>query len=706
MPTIPDSVIMPMGAPQMQFIPQAQISAPTDPNAGQYIGKALGDVVDVGLAFQKAQRAADYSKAKADIFKSKTDFLIGLEDDPQFRENPGLITEKWNEFKGTVMENARAKAGEDQNLAAALSNHLTEEFSRDDIAVTRLHRKRVVDIGLANTKNEINTYREALPMAKSDDDFGGLEIKARKSVSLAESSGYMTREEGQKELRGFLSEKDTFRARRDILEDPAAAFESLANAENLPDGQAMKYQNLDPGKRMVLAEHAQSEVKRLESEAKMAQREEEARVKEYQATRASVIMGDLEDAAASAMETGKVSTSAFSGARELLSFGGQYSKVGEKYLRKLNKGAESWSFIREHADLPFDQQLAEADAKLKPEPASEGYAEQSALYHNVVKYVSDQKKRATDDPAGYSIPRAAESLRNAGVDPAKAPEALAQKSFEIQKGLGLKQHVLPKESADKLKDEYETADADGKLSIMKSLDAYGSFKPKVLAEIHHSAASQVAQFLLNSNGAGIADARVMIQAEAMKEEDIPSASREKGFVQKTKDNIAASDGYRALTSLAKMQPSNADAQKFAAEFEHVLVRASQIKNDPAYGAKLLERNMGAIADENIAGVFFPKDQAPSNLKDRLRQARQEAVTSIEWQRQMLPPRLFAERARDITERGMWVNAPDGKGFILLHPNGNAITDQAGQPVRTDMNTLRNMERRNALDDTDMLMTRD
>jgi hypothetical protein len=44
--------------------------------------------------------------------------------------------------------------------------------------------------------------------------------------------------------------------------------------------------------------------------------------------------------------------------------------------------------------------------------------------------------------------------------------------------------------------------------------------------------------------------------------------------------------------------------------------------------------------------------------------------------------------KDLTTKGVWANAPDGQGYVLLHPStGLMVTDKDGNPYRTTMMDL-------------------
>jgi hypothetical protein len=111
-----------------------------------------------------------------------------------------------------------------------------------------------------------------------------------------------------------------------------------------------------------------------------------------------------------------------------------------------------------------------------------------------------------------------------------------------------------------------------------------------------------------------------------------------------------------------------------------MTNAIKMTGDARRGVDAFDRRFEVIADDDAA-VFFPKTRGVDAGKVALamRAKRGGVGEFLRWQREAgLPEPEWRERVRTIARRGMWVNAPDGNGFVLLNPTtGRAVTDRNG-----------------------------
>jgi hypothetical protein len=465
-----------------------------------------------------------------------------------------------------------------------------------------------------------------------------------------------------------------------MQQDPDAAKKMLGEY-----GRAMTAKT-----RQGLHAAVDSAIRTRDLEAGALRREREKKLKQAQDTKAVEYVGLLEDSVASVMETGKALPGTAKMIAEMQAMGGTWKTRGDRYAAQFSQAGAARAFIIENRDRPFEEQRRRAVEELAPQGGAEGYAGARAVRDAVLKHIDTQVRKFDADPAGYAMPRAAEELRMAGIRPDE--NALIGKSLEIQRRMGVAEpRVLPTDQAHKLRDEYEAADADGKIGIIRKLDQFGGHKMRVLSEIGRGVVPQFAAAIAASDAASTGDARLLIQAADAKDADIPGDATAKNDIKKdVLDVLDGSEAWEALRGVARMQPQNVAQQQMVRQLQDTLVRVGQMAGDANTAGKLLDENFGAFAEDDLAAVFWPRSQAaPDDLEDKLRAARRGVGAFIEYQRGIVGDALFDERVRDLTGRGVWVNAPDGDGFILLAPGGQAVVDAQGEFFRTRLSDLNN-----------------
>ena len=273
------------------------------------------------------------------------------------------------------------------------------------------------------------------------------------------------------------------------------------------------------------------------------------------------------------------------------------------------------------------------------------------------------------------------------VDPDLTPEQQAERRLELQKevgkGIRYKPEVLTKEEAAVYQEAWDDADANGKLDMLTRLNGFGAHRGAVLEQIGVPASSQIAASMFWENPMAKGDARILITAATAKPADIPKTGVTDAEVLK---ELEASDVMKSLRTVARNQPGNVRFQGFVAGVEKTLINAAKISGDKATVGKLLDKHFASIVDDTTA-IYFSPSKVPdvTALEVALKNRRKALGESLEYQREMfekagMPSEAFDERIETIAEHGVWVNAPDGDGFVLLNPLDSG-TGGSGAAVR-------------------------
>ncbi len=499
------------------------------------------------------------------------------------------------------------------------------------------------------------------------------------------------------------------------VQDAALSSALLAAKEKDPRAALRMMESLtDPktGLPLLGSETGRTVRDRIDTEIRVRDaqaRAERAEAERIQAKRAAhqalTLAAKIDDAQAFAAATGQEPE----GLPDLLA---QYAGLGEDYAPKAAKAAKAVDMAREvHAFLregerrddgsfvPLAEQAARLE-ELKPK-AQEGAAEAMERYDLARKGLAARVKEFESDPATWGLRQAAKEIapapgKTAGADMAagdggERTRQLLHRSLQIQEELlGRPGVVLPKDRQEELAGRWQAADADGRLKILAELDAFGPLKTRVLSEIKAPAAAQIAQTVLDSGPAAGNDARLILAASTAKPADIPQTDLKPAEIASA---VSGSKLLSAVSQVARSQPYNAAYQEFLRDLQNSMENAVKMTGTKD-GVQAFDRHLGVIASGDAA-VFWPKAQlrdAPK-LERALRFKRRDVGTFLEWQREAgMPETEWRERVRTIAERGMWVNAPDGNGFVLLNPTtGRAVTDRDGGYFRLTIGEAATMD---------------
>ncbi|MGE4551613.1 MAG: hypothetical protein AB7D57_00780 [Desulfovibrionaceae bacterium] len=432
----------------------------------------------------------------------------------------------------------------------------------------------------------------------------------------------------------------------------------------------------------------ESEIRVLEARER-AEREEAERLARRRAAEAAVVLGaKIDDAQAYAAATGKEPEGLDGLLGKYAALGPEYAEQAGKMAKRITMGREVNAFLLagERGEDGGYRSLGEQAARveeLRP-TAQDGAAEAMERYELAQKALVARAKELAADPAAYGLNLAAKELAGGPLAEAEGAERdrlLLNRSLEIQEELtGMPGRVLPRERAQVLAAQWDAADADGRLAMLGELEALGVHRGRALAEMKVSAGVQLAQAVMGADVGADRDARLLLTAATAKPGDLPKSDLTD---MEIKQDMPSSKVLRAVARVAAMQPGNAAYQAWRAELQQTYANAARLTGSTGAARKALDGHFEVILSDDAA-LFVPKAECPDpdGLEEALEAKRARVGEFLAWQKPGMDPVQWEERTRIIAERGVWVNAPDGDGFVLLNPTtGRAITGEDGRYFR-------------------------
>jgi hypothetical protein len=460
--------------------------------------------------------------------------------------------------------------------------------------------------------------------------------------------------------------------------DPQAALKMLANLAAPQDGPPL----LDAATGRGMRDKIETEIRVREAQARAARLEQQRLAEKRAATRAVILEGRIEDARAYAASTGGEPEGLTDLLAEYAGLGEQYAERAARVGRSVSQAREVHAFLREGERrddgelVPFAEQAARLE-RLRPQ-SQDGASEAMERYDLARKGLAERVKEFEADPAAWALREAGRELGEAGAG-ADGGMRVLERSLAMQRELtGRPGSLLPGAQREALADRWQRADVDGKLELLRSLDALGPRKGMALAEIKAPATAQIAQSVLDADPGAGNDARTILAAITARPEDLPKSDLTPSDIS---GMLEGSELLRALESVARRQPYNAAYQNFVRRTQDAMGNAVRMAGEDGLAA--FDRHLGVLDEEDLAACFFPRQRVDIEaLEASLREQRAHVADFLGWQRELLPEADWRERIRVIEERGVWVNAPDGEGFVLLNPaTGRAVTGRDGTYFR-------------------------
>jgi len=522
-----------------------------------------------------------------------------------------------------------------------------EQYEREHLGWTKTEHRETTRAALETWNTGLKGFESRAQ--RNPYNLGPVVEDAEWHFTQAVDAGYMTQEEAAMKLSSF----------KEGLTDQA-----------LENAYAMDWQRVEKELQNDMWAVAPKVKSRFLDRAK-AQRKQ---IKTKTDRKASDIKSGVPDAEAYYLETGD--NSALIGIENSLRAigkAGDASDIAKK--RRITEKAHS--VIRAGGDMPLMDQWEYVQKELAVD-STENASLKARAKDQAEKVIKARMQAFQKAPADYVA-----SMVDSNMPQERQAERRLELQKELGKGIRIKPEVLTKEEAAVYQDAWHEADANGKLDILTRLNGFGTHRGAVLEQVGVPASAQIAASMFWNNPMAKGDARTLITAATAKPSDIPETGV---TTSEALDELEDSDVVSALRTVARNQPGNARFQGFVAEVEKTLTSAAKISGDKATAGKLLDKHFASIVDDTTA-IYFSPSKVPdvTALEVALKNKRASLGESLEYQRDKfekagMPAEAFDERVGSIVEHGIWVNAPDGDGFVLLNPL-DAGTGGSGAAVR-------------------------
>ncbi|MBI9078299.1 MAG: hypothetical protein JEY79_01005 [Pseudodesulfovibrio sp.] len=400
----------------------------------------------------------------------------------------------------------------------------------------------------------------------------------------------------------------------------------------------------------------------LEARHHGIKRDNERKFREHQVDRTNVLLPRLEDSLASAMNEGVPMDGTEDMLRELGGLGERGAAIKTKFEGQFSRAYRARDTMDSVKFKPFSEQMQMVET-LRPEPGSDGYQDDMAMYQRAGQMVMQRAKAFQGDQAGFVQPEAERRAREAADSWVKDEDLgpfVLRASMDLQKEFGAAEpKVLSTGQAKGLKDKYERADGDGKAEILQGLGGYGEFDRQALAELGLGLGHTfMAEVYMDDPILG----RKALDVAAMKESDI-AVSPEVATSIKKDIGSAFHEGPGELFTQLYNLTGNPAHQELSKQLYDMTMKMGLAGGDASGAmARLWNDRFEFLADDDVL-IYTPKDIDADDVAGKLREYRRS-----------LPEEFGAFKD------GVWKNADNGTGFVLVLPHGGAAMSRDGKIV--------------------------
>lgn len=457
-----------------------------------------------------------------------------------------------------------------------------------------------------------------------------------------------------------------------VQRDPRQALAEL----NKEDTGVTAIRSLSFDDRNRLRGAAQSEVNRLEMEARAAQAEMRA-----------ALSADLQDAFA-ARQMG-ITASMPSRGRFIAAYGGE---EGANRYTAASKRWQAYDIAAQVAFLP-PAEAAEKLAAMKPVEQA-GAADSAEAYAIGVKLYEQQRKMLEADPVGVllqSDPKIAAAQQAAAQDPSQTEAYLGQ-LLARQQALGIAEPKLLPAAARDAAAAALTFDPKAPLARVERLEgmrqAYGDYFSQVVREIAPK---------LDGH------ARVLVDMAPEQAMQLDAALAQKGDLEKivagTNLNDITAGVDAELADLAESLAQDVDGPERLAEHRSaaILLARSYVARgeDPGKAARKAAAAVVTDAYTFRDGVRIPSSVDDGEVMEGADLLRRKVAES--GRLQIAPGQVNGETAQAdlaalVRKKGYWVTSPDGSGLTLYIPHrkgAGRVYREDGTPVAFTWEELAN-----------------
>lgn len=429
---------------------------------------------------------------------------------------------------------------------------------------------------------------------------------------------------------------------------------------------------------------------RIESKIKGLQAEQERQLNKAEAEanrRASVLWRRSDDALASLAETGKEGIDIESGLRSIGT--PEAVEKADDYAARKQIAIKTYGVMNKYQDLPFADQMQHIDQDFAITPGEQGAKEKIHAAQMAVRVVRDREARFLADPSSYA---AGIMQKIQGETPEQYADRLLDTQRDLAKGMSrFEPRLFSKDEIKSMSERYNGMDASGKMEMIRGLQEFGKHSGKVLNDIGAGSAAQLALQVDSSSSQNSVHARTLIEAASLKESEIPGDPKTKAAAKKEVVELLQNhDVWRGMTERLKYQPQNTALLKHVNAMQQALENMAMIHGDAKKALEFFDSTYNSLADDDIGFLVYPKQSTitPKQFEVQLQKLRSAVPGFLEWQRKYLGDDLHNEKTRDAAEHGIWVNASDGNGYVLLNPNsGMPITAENGALYRVTLDDI-------------------
>lgn len=406
------------------------------------------------------------------------------------------------------------------------------------------------------------------------------------------------------------------------------------------------------------------------------------RVEEHNIAKANVykhekireIQDMLPDAEFQAGRTGNVDALR-SAASELARLGN--ARAAERITRHANMYADNAEALQKSLAMPLGD-------------AANNYAALGQSLENITDPHEYKAKAAQLEVLGKSIQARAKVFKD---DPAKAVDtgiqynnmgALAEDRLNAQAINGIPlgaRKILTVAEKEPLALAWQQGTPEQRLAVAQQIGNYGEYAQQVGAEIGMGFSEQTALAQVQNDPYAVTRAATIITAANQKPENLPKIEKADELTRTAQENSAV---YSAHAHLAKTLTDNVSVQGNVREMQKTLHNMVRINGgDGDLAAKTLDGSLSkSIKDKNHAIYFAPTETSENiitrGLSEFIEANLAEFVDGLPFASKFAK----ADYIYHLKNKGIWANAPDGKGYILMDPVSKAhVTNAKGRTFR-------------------------
>ena len=633
------------------------------------VAQGLDSAAHAQLALEQQERRGKYIKAQTEYLTAISDFELGAAE-RKGEGAKGIL----QDFQAFEAETRSRIAGQHDERVQRAFNQWVElrhqehrgKWAKYEHGQLRAAEKDNISANIALHTGRALTEPRALPdiLADVDDAYATLQI-----------NGHLSAEERQ------AQQQATVLSIRQGAASAAYAQDPERTAAELEAGGW----GVDPITKARLLDKERIRLDRIRVEKERAAREEER----VRLRKGREVLARLPDVTASIQALGD---------------DGGVDVVGDLLALGLVEEAEA---ARQSVDLAWKlygtahaagtslmAQAEALEAEFPVQAGSEGAAEIIRAREEARRMVAGKVKAFGADPAGYVAARVAEGL------PENAPDIYrVRTSVELQRDVaagipGFRPRVFSGAQAAAIREEFERADADGRLQTLMDLSRLGEFEEQALGELGIDGAAMLARDVLQANSAMVGEARVLVEGFASDAKPVLPAEDLKEIKEDFQDELEGSDAWQALAEYARLQPQNSALRSRMAAMRKGLEAAALRYGDAEKAVEVLDKTYASGGGDDVLG-YWRRDRLsmdPDDVAARLR-----AYRTPERLREFLEshrgafesPELFEEFVQDVAEGGVWT--PEGESFVLVDPtSGLVLTGADGEPMRLQFGEVPNL----------------